>query len=136
MAPTRTSEINVRQDTQHTTTDGCFQTSEPIFAMPKHGNRLTALTTGKDLFAEIASAINAAKQFILFTDWQMDYDVELHERGSKDFRGRFSELLAKKVAQGVEVKAANLEYPGDATHCRQTHVDGNTPRGRPSNDVQ
>ena len=131
MAPTRTSEINVRQDTQHTTTDGCFQTSEPIFAMPKHGNRLTALTTGKDLFAEIASAINAARQFILFTDWQMDYDVELHERGSKDFRGRFSELLAKKVAQGVEVKALLYDSLEAAVYTHENEVRQNLMRLNP-----
>lgn len=129
--PIKSGEINLRTDTKHITSDGCFQVNDPIFAMPKHGNQVTALTTGKDLFQEIANAIAGAKQFILFTDWQMDYDVELHNRGSSQYQGRFSELLAKKVAEGVEVKALLYDSIEAAVYTHENQVRENLMRLNP-----
>ena len=129
-----TSVISLHQDTQHTTTDGCFQTAQPVFAMPKHGNKVDHLITGKALFAEIAKAILGAKRFILFTDWQMDYDVELHERGNEQYVGRFSELLAKKVAEGVEVKVLLYDSFEAAVYTHENEVRSNLARLNPKSN--
>ena len=118
----RQPQINLRADTVHTTTPGCFQSNEPVFAMPKHGNKLTPFTTGAALFADIAAAIKSAKRFILFTDWQMDYDVELEGRGGNGHGGRLSELLAERVAQGVEVKVLLYDSIEAAVYTHENEV--------------
>lgn len=117
-----TPNINLSADTVHTATPGCFQTNEPVFAMPKHGNAVKAYTTGRDYFEDLASALLAAQKFVLFTDWQMDYDVELTARGSEDFHGRLSELLSKKVAEGVEVKVLLYDSVEAAVYTHENHV--------------
>lgn len=114
--------VSLRKNTVHTATQGCFQTHEPVFAMPKHGNKVVALTTGQETFESLAQAISTAKRFILFTDWQMDFDVELTARGSTDYQGRFTELLAKKVAEGVEVKALLYDSVEAAVYTHENHV--------------
>lgn len=117
-----TPTVSLRKDTVHTATQGCFQTHEPVFAMPKHGNKVVALTTGQETFESLAEAISSAKRFILFTDWQMDYDVELTARGSSNYQGRFTELLAKKVAEGVEIKALLYDSVEAAVYTHENHV--------------
>jgi phosphatidylserine/phosphatidylglycerophosphate/cardiolipin synthase-like enzyme len=109
-------------DTKHTLSNDCFQRSDPCFAMPRHGNKVTAATTGKELFQHAAEAILGAKKFILLADWQMDYDVELTDRGSPAFSGRLSELLAKKVAEGIEVKVLLYDSVEAALYTHENHV--------------
>lgn len=118
----RQNQINLRSDTVHTTTPGCFQSNEPVFAMPKHGNQLKPYIDGVALFTDIAAAIKNAKRFILFTDWQMDYDVELEGRGGSSYGGRLSELLAERVAHGVEVKVLLYDSIEAAVYTHENEV--------------
>jgi phosphatidylserine/phosphatidylglycerophosphate/cardiolipin synthase-like enzyme len=90
--------------------------------MPRHGNKVTAITTGKEMFQQAAAAIAGAKKFILLADWQMDFDVELIDRGSPAHSGRLSELLAKKVAEGVEVKVLLYDSVEAALYTHENHV--------------
>lgn len=114
--------VSLCADTRHTISGDCFQRSDPCFAMPRHGNKVTAITTGKEMFRQAAAAIAGAKKFILLADWQMDFDVELIDRGSPNHSGRLSELLAKKVAEGVEVKVLLYDSVEAALYTHENHV--------------
>ncbi|AIY39895.1 Phospholipase D1 [Collimonas arenae] len=80
-----------------------FDLDQP-FAFPRYGNECIRRTTGKDYFEAVAREIRAAKSFILITDWQLDYDVELDQRGVSGHPGRLSELLAAAMQRGVHVR--------------------------------
>ncbi len=86
------------------------------------------------MFEQVARAIAGAKKFILFADWQMDYDVELTERGSPRFSGRLSELLAKKIAEGVEVKVLLYDSVEAALYTHENHVRLSLMRLNPTKD--
>ena len=94
---------NLSKDTITTITDQYFDLKRP-FAMPRYGNVCTSYTTGRDYFKAVADAIEKAEKFIFITGWQLDYDVELDQRGVAGHPGRLSELLAKAMQNGVHVR--------------------------------
>ncbi len=84
-------------------TNQYFDLNEP-FALPRYGNTCTPYTTGRDYMKAVADAIRGAKSFIFIADWQLDYDVELDNRGDPKHPGRLSELLADALHRGVHVR--------------------------------
>lgn len=85
------------KDTISSVTGQYFDLEQP-FAFPRYGNACKPYTTGRDYFEAVAKAFREAKSFILITDWQLDYDVELDQRGMAGHPGRLSELLAASHA--------------------------------------
>jgi phospholipase D1/2 len=72
-----------------------FADAEPIFAFPRYGNQCKAYITGREYMAAVAEALRGANQFIFIADWQLDYDVELDQRGTDGHKGRLTEILAE-----------------------------------------
>lgn len=105
-----------------------FDTDEP-FALPRYGNNCTPYTTGRDYFKAVADAIRNAKKFIFITGWELDYDVELDQRGETGHPGRLSELLADAMQRGVHIRVilydsvkAKLDTHDDATQDKLTSL--------------
>jgi len=90
-------------DTMTTVSGQYFDLNQP-FAMPRYGNECTHYITGRDYMKAVADAIRGAKSFIMLADWQMDYDVELDNRGVAGHPGRLSELLGDAIGRGVHVR--------------------------------
>ena len=84
-----------------TTISGQYFDLDQPFAVPRYQNECTPYTTGRDYMKAVADAIRGAKKFIFITDWQLDYDVELDNRGDPKHPGRLSELLADALQRGV-----------------------------------
>lgn len=84
-------------------TNQYFDLDEP-FAVPRYGNKCTSYISGRDYMKAVADAIRGATNFILIADWQLDYDVELDNRGDPKHLGRLSELLADALQRGVHVR--------------------------------
>lgn len=93
----------ITRDTLTSVTGQYFDLDKP-FAFPRYGNACVGYTTGRDYLKAVADAIREAKSFILITDWQFDYDVELDQRGVAGHPGRLSELLAAAIQRGVHVR--------------------------------
>lgn len=91
------------KDTISFVTNQYFDLEQP-FAFPRYGNECVPYYTGQEYFEAVAGAINGAKSFILITDWQLDYDVQLNQRDVKGHPGRLSELLAAAVQRGVHIR--------------------------------
>lgn len=125
------------KDTITQVTNQYFDMQEP-FAMPRYGNECTPYTTGRDYFKAVADAIKAAKKFIFITDWQLDYDVELDQRGLTGHPGRLSELLSDAMQRGVHVRVIlydsikmALDTHDDSTQDKLTSL----PKGKGSISV-
>jgi phospholipase D1/2 len=108
-------------DGKTTISNQYFDLNQP-FAFPRYGNDCTPYVCGRDYMADVAKAIRAAKSFIMITGWQLDYDVELDQRGVAGHPGRLSELLANALERGVHVRvmlydsiASALDTHDDAT---------------------
>jgi len=84
-------------------TNNYFDLNEP-FAVPRYGNICIPYMAGVDYMKAVADAIRNATNFILIADWQLDYDVELDQRGVAGHPGRLSELLAAAMQRGVHVR--------------------------------
>jgi len=93
----------VTKNTQSSITGQYFDMEKP-FAFPRYGNTCRPYITGRDYLKAVADAIRGAKSFVLITDWQLDYDVELDQRGQPGHPGRLSELLASAIQRGVHVR--------------------------------
>jgi phospholipase D1/2 len=93
----------VTKDTLSSITGQYFDMEKP-FAFPRYGNACKPYTTGRDYLEAVAHAIRNANSFILITDWQLDYDVELEQRGKAGHPGRLSELLAAAIQRGVHIR--------------------------------
>ena len=91
------------KDTISYITNQYFDMDQP-FAVPRYGNECTPYTTGRDYMKAVADAIRSAQKFIFITGWQLDYDVELDQRGVAGHPGRLSELLAAAMQRGVHVR--------------------------------
>ncbi|OZI30710.1 hypothetical protein CAL29_22210 [Bordetella genomosp. 10] len=121
-------------DTMTTVSGQYFDLNQP-FAMPRYGNKCTYYITGRDYMKAVADAIRGAQHFIMMADWQMDYDVELDNRGEPGHPGRLSELLAERIQKGVQVRI--LLYDSIAAFL-DTHDDTtqeallNLPKGKGS----
>ncbi|OWT71500.1 MULTISPECIES: phospholipase D-like domain-containing protein [unclassified Achromobacter] len=87
-----------------TTASGQYFDLNQPFAMPRYGNQCTGYITGREYMADVADAIRKAKSFILIGDWQLDFDVELDNRGKDGHPGRLSELLAEALKNGVHIR--------------------------------
>lgn len=90
-------------DTKTTVTNQYFDLNAP-FAVPRYGNQCTPYICGRDYMQAVADAIKSARHFIFIADWQLDYDVELEQRGVAGHPGRLSELLANALQRGVHVR--------------------------------
>ncbi|HEY4317355.1 MAG TPA: phospholipase D-like domain-containing protein [Herbaspirillum sp.] len=124
----------ITKDTVTTVTGQYFDLEKP-FAFPRSGNSCRAYTTGRDYFAAVAAAIRGAKSFIMITDWQLDYDVELDQRGASGHPGRLSELLAAAMQRGVHVRIILYDAINNAldTHEEQAQKYlGKLPSGKGS----
>jgi phospholipase D1/2 len=87
-----------------TSVTGQYFDLEKPFAFPRYGNSCIAYTSGREYFKAVADAIRSAQSFIMITDWQLDYDVELDQRGQPGHPGRLSELLADAIQRGVHIR--------------------------------
>jgi phospholipase D1/2 len=90
-------------ETKATVSGQYFDLNQP-FAFPRYGNECTPFINGRDYMKAVAYAIRGAQKFIMITGWQLDYDVELDNRGQPGHPGRLSELLADAVQRGVHVR--------------------------------
>jgi phospholipase D1/2 len=90
-------------ETKTTVSGQYFDLNQP-FAFPRYGNECTPFINGRDYMKAVANAIRGAQKFIMITGWQLDYDVELDNRGQPGHPGRLSELLADAVQRGVHVR--------------------------------
>lgn len=102
-----------------------FDMQEP-FAVPRYGNECKPYTTGREYFAAVAQAIRNANSFILITDWQLDYDVELDQRGVAGHPGRLSELLADAIQRGVHIRVIlydSVDTGSSMTGTPDTHEE-------------
>ncbi len=97
-------------NTRSSSTPSYFVTVPPYFAQPRHGNTAKSYVTGADAMQGIADAIRSAKEFILFVDWQMDYDVELTERMAPGYPGRLTELLVAQLDKHPKLDILILLY--------------------------
>lgn len=127
----------ITRDTLTSITGQYFDLEMP-FAFPRYGNSCTSYTTGRDYFKAVADAIRAAKSFIMITDWQLDFDVELDNRGQPDHPGRLSELLADAIQRGVHIRIILYDsiYAAVDTHEEASQKKlSNLPKGKGSISV-
>ena len=69
------------------------------FSMPRTGNKVTALSCGKNVLRNIYEAIIHAESVIWIADWQMGFDVELVGRGHKsDHSGQLHKVIEKIIS--------------------------------------
>jgi phospholipase D1/2 len=69
------------------------------FSTPRAGNKVTALSCGKNVLRNIYEAITHAESFIWIADWQMGFDVELVRRGHKsDHSGQLHKVIEKIIS--------------------------------------
>lgn len=97
-------------DTQAKSTPGFWVTQKPYFARPRHGNKARYFVTGESMMEEVAAAIRSATEFLFFVDWQMDYDVELTQRGQSGHPARFTELLVAQLDKHPKLEVRVLLY--------------------------
>jgi phospholipase D1/2 len=100
-----------------------FDLNQP-FAFPRYNNECTAYICGRDYMKAVADAIRAAQSFIMITGWQLDYDVELDNRGEAGHPGRLSELLAAALQRGVHVRVMLYD---SLARALDTHDDTTQP---------
>ncbi|ALM84290.1 phospholipase D-like domain-containing protein [Bordetella sp. N] len=118
-------------DTMTTVSGQYFDLNQP-FAMPRYGNECTHYITGRDYMKAVADAIRGAKSFIMLADWQMDYDVELDNRGAAGHPGRLSELLGDAIGRGVHVRILlydSIRYALDTHDDTTQEMLLNLPKG-------
>lgn len=108
----------VTRDTLTSITGQYFDLDKP-FAFPRYGNICTSFTTGRDYFKAVAGAIRTAKSFVMITDWQLDYDMELDRRGEQGHPGRLSELLAQAIQRGVHIRIILYDSIKKAVDCHE-----------------
>lgn len=111
-------------NTKTTISNQYFDLNEP-YAFPRYGNQCTAYVNGRDYMKAVADGIRSAKSFIMITGWQLDYDVELDNRGDPKHPGRLSELLADALQRGVHVRV--MLYDSIAS-AMDTHDDDTQPK--------
>lgn len=125
------------KDTVTYVTNQYFDSEQP-FAFPRYGNQCVHHTTGRDYLAAVAQAIRNAKSFIMITDWQLDYDVELDQRGVTGHPGRLSELLAGAIQRGVHVRVMlydSISYVLDTHDDTAQDILLSLPKGKGSIEV-
>jgi phospholipase D1/2 len=106
-------------ETKATVSGQYFDLNQP-FAFPRYGNECTPFINGRDYMKAVAAAIRGAQKFIMITGWQLDYDVELDNRGEPGHPGRLSELLADAVQRGVHVRVMLYD---SISYALDTHDD-------------
>ena len=106
-------------DAKTTVSGQYFDLNQP-FAFPRYGNECNSYINGRDYMKDVADAIRGAKSFIMITGWQLDYDVELDNRGNTKHPGRLSELLADALQRGVHVRVILYD---SITKILDTHDD-------------
>ncbi len=106
----RHHNVCLMQNTRSSSTPTYFVIDPPYFAQPRHGNAAKSFATGADAMQAIADAIRSATKFIFFVDWQMDYDVELTDRGRPDHPARLTELLVAQLDKHPQLDVRILLY--------------------------
>ena len=102
----RQHNVTIARDTASDSTPQYWAVSKPYFAPPRHGNAANVYIDGESMMKDVAAAIRSAQKFLLFVDWQMDYDVELIDRANANHPARFSQLIAEQLDKvpGLEVR--------------------------------
>ncbi|XP_014897581.1 phospholipase D1 [Poecilia latipinna] len=72
------------------------------FAPPREDTLTKWYVNGKDYFADLADALEEAKQEIFITDWWLSPEIFL-KRPATDNRWRLDEILKRKAEEGVKV---------------------------------
>ncbi|XP_014824684.1 PREDICTED: phospholipase D2 [Poecilia mexicana] len=72
------------------------------FAPPREDTLTKWYVNGKDYFADLADALEEAKQEIFITDWWLSPEIFL-KRPATDNRWRLDEILKRKAEKGVKV---------------------------------
>ncbi|MDP9880001.1 phospholipase D1/2 [Variovorax boronicumulans] len=111
-------------NTKATVSNQYFDLNQP-FAFPRYGNKCAGYINGKSYMKAVADAIRGAKSFIMITGWQLDYDVELDNRGDPKHPGRLSELLADALQRGVHVRVILYD---SVVYALDTHDDTSQPK--------
>jgi phosphatidylserine/phosphatidylglycerophosphate/cardiolipin synthase-like enzyme len=106
----RQHNVTIARDTASDSTPQYWAVSKPFFAPPRHGNAASFYIDGETMMKEVAAAIRSAQKFLLFVDWQMDYDVELVERANPDHPARFSQLIAEQLDKVPALEVRILLY--------------------------
>lgn len=118
-------------------TNQYFDLNQP-FAVPRYGNACKSYICGRDYMKDVADAIRSANHFIFIADWQLDHDVELDQRGTKEHKGRLSELLADALQRGVHVRILcydSVRYALDTHDDTVQAVLNKLPKGKGSIQV-
>ncbi|MBH9577182.1 phospholipase D-like domain-containing protein [Inhella proteolytica] len=102
--------VAVATDTRADSTPQYWAVSRPYFAAPRHGNKAKFYVDGEALYKDVAAAIRSAQKFLLFVDWQMDFDVELVNRSNPNHPGRFSQLIAEQLDRAPALEVRILLY--------------------------
>lgn len=93
------------------------------FARWRNGNKAQAFIRGREYMAEVAKALRNAQKFILIADWQLDFDVELDNRGDPAHPGRLSEILANLVRQrNVDIRILLYDSIEIATYTHENEA--------------
>ena len=96
-------ELSLYNDTLCRSTGQYFCNSRP-FSTPRAGNKVSLLSSGKDVLKSIHAAMMTAEHFIWIADWQMGFDVELVRRGGNDHSGQ----LHKVIEQIIKTKKVQI----------------------------
>jgi len=89
-------KLSLSSDTMTRDTGQYFCNSRP-FSMPRTGNKVSILSSGKVVLQNIYDALQSAKHFIWIADWQMAFDVELVERGNENHPGQLHKVLEEII---------------------------------------
>ncbi len=108
-----TETLSLYSDTSTRSTGQYFCNSHP-FSMPRIGNKVEMLASGKDVFKKIHDAMRLATSFIFIADWQMAHDVELVERGAAGYPGRLHNVIRSIISEkAVHVRVLLYMSPYD-----------------------
>lgn len=96
---------------------GCFNpwigSGSDVFAMPRDGNKIEPLLSGKEYFKDLISSINAATQEVLILGWQVNWDAMLAPGI------RLYDVIYKNAERGIKFYV----MPWDDTNPIQTYDD-------------
>ncbi len=96
---------------------GCFNpwigSGSDVFAMPRDGNTVKPLFSGKDYFADLVASVDGAKEEVLILGWQVNWDAMLAPGL------RLYDLIYRNAKRGIRFYV----MPWDDTNPVQTYDD-------------
>jgi phospholipase D1/2 len=129
-------KLSLYSDTVTRDTGQYFCNSRP-FSMPRTGNKVSILSSGKVVLQNIYDALQKARHFIWIADWQMAFDVELVERGNEDHPGQLHKVLEQIIKnKPVQVRvllfgSINDKVPGTYDGMVAEKLNGLNKKGYP-----